>query len=146
MTAIAIVAGGPRQILEAHRMAAQLGKREPHVALALVPGVVDGDQALLAVPSLPGPGDEAVRRPAAVPRRHAVEQAPLAVANDRLPEHGQEAVVELLQRGVDRLQGRAYQVRRDALPAAFELPLMKEPQTRRQKRDDGRGLVHAGGE
>src|SRR5258708_39423153 len=135
MTAIAIVAGGPRQILEAHGMAAQLGKREPHVAVALVAGVVDGDQAVLAVPSLPGPGDEAVRRPVAVPRRHAVEQPPLAVANHRLPEHGQEALVELLQRGADRLQRRAYQVRRDARPAAFELPLIKEPPTRPPTRD-----------
>src|SRR6185295_4890249 len=58
-------------------------------------------------------------------------------------EHRQETAVELMPRGVGPLQRRADQVRRDTLAAALELPLMEEPQARRQKRDDGRGLVHA---
>ena len=60
----------------------------------------------------------------------AFEQAPLAIAHDRLPEHRQETAVELVQRRVGRLQRRADQVRRDALAAALELPLMEEAQAR----------------
>jgi hypothetical protein len=77
---------------------------------------------------MPGPGDEALPRRVAVPGRDAFEQAPLAIAHDRLPDHRQETAVEFVQRGVGRLQRRTDQVRRDALAAAFELTLMEESQ------------------
>src|SRR6266700_1394004 len=104
-------------MLEPHRPVAQLGKRETQRALALVPGIVDDHEPPLAVLSVPGAGDEAVRRPVAVPGRRAFEQLPLPIAYDRLPEHRQETAVELLQRCGGRLHRRANEVRRYALPA-----------------------------
>jgi hypothetical protein len=55
VASVAIVAARTHQVLEAQRVSGQVGKREPYVALALVPGVVDGDQPSLAVPTLPTP-------------------------------------------------------------------------------------------
>jgi hypothetical protein len=53
----AIVAGEIHQILEPHRAAGEIGKRETDIALALLPGIVSRDQPPLAVLSLPRSGD-----------------------------------------------------------------------------------------
>ena len=65
------------------------GKQRAHVALALVAGIVDGDQQLLAVPGV-GPGQEVIPRSVAVPGRHAFQQGPVAFPHSRLSEHRQE--------------------------------------------------------
>ena len=67
----------------------------------------------------------------------------MSIAKDRLSQHRQQALVEPLHRFVDRLQRRADEMRRDAFPPPFELPLMEEAQAGREKRDDGGGLVHS---
>jgi len=87
-----------------------------------------------------------VRRPVPVPGWGAFELSPLAVANSRMPEHGQDPLVEALQGLIDGLHGRAHQVRRDALSPALELPLVEKSQPRSQIGDDGRCLVHPGRE
>src|SRR4030095_14089455 len=91
--AVAVVAGGTRQVLEPPRGAGQVRTRKTHIARALVPGIVAGDQPPLAF-RLPGPGDEGIPRPVAVPAGHAFEEAPLAVANGGLPHAREEAGVE----------------------------------------------------
>ena len=57
-------------------------------------------------------------------------------------QHRSQTFVELLQRLVGGFERRADEVRRNALPAAFELTLVEEAQTGRQVGDDGRGFVH----
>ena len=52
-------------------------------------------------------------------------------------------IVKPLQPFICRLDRRTDEVRRDALPSAFELPLVKESQARRKICDDGCGLVHS---
>ena len=59
-----------------------------------------------------------------------------------MPQHRSQTFVEPLQRSVGCLERRADEVRRNALPAALELTLVKEAQTGRQVGDDGRGFVH----
>jgi hypothetical protein len=51
--AVAIVDGRARQILKSHRTPRQVFKRKMNITLALVPGIVDGDEPPLAVVSLP---------------------------------------------------------------------------------------------
>ena len=57
---VAIVSRILKQILEAPRPAAQIGEGQPDVALAVVGGVIHGDEQALAAGILPGVGDELV--------------------------------------------------------------------------------------
>jgi hypothetical protein len=63
--------------------------------------VVHRHQQPLASRALPGKGQKAISGPVAFPGRRAVEQLPLAVAHDRLTQHGQQPVVKLFQPLVD---------------------------------------------
>src|SRR5436190_22633174 len=63
-----------------------------------------------------------------------------------MAELGEQTLVKLSQRSVCWFEGRADEVRRNALPATFELTLMEEPQPGRQVGDDGSRFVHAGRE
>jgi hypothetical protein len=71
---------------------------------------------------------------------------PLAVADGRQLQRGEEPVVEVLQPLIHGLDRTANEVRRDPLLPSFELPLMKEAQPGRQERDHGRRFVGAGRE
>ena len=130
IASVAIVTGGAEQIVKMHGAPGEIGPWEAHVALALVPGVVDYDECSLTIASLPAPGDAAVPRPVAIPSRHAIEKVPLAIRNGRMAENRKQVFVEALQCFIDRLPWRANEMRRDALPPSVELALMKEPQTR----------------
>src|SRR6267142_1550021 len=92
---------------------------------------------------MPGEGHDTVRGPVSLPGRSAFEQLPVALANDRVSQHRQQSLVELLQIRVGGLGRTTTQVRRNPCPASLELSLMEEPQTWRQERDDSRRLVHA---
>src|SRR6185369_13506376 len=113
------------------------------VALALVPGIVDGNQPLHDAPSSPGPCDETVGSPIAIPGRGAFEQAPFAISNCRVPKHFEEGVVEATQCFAHGLERGTDQMRRNTLRSALELPLMEESQAGRKKAYYGCGLVHA---
>ena len=137
-----IVRGITDQILQPPAAVAKVRKRQPHVTLALVGGIVHRHQQPLATGALPGKGQKAIAGPVAVPGGRAFEQLPLAVAHGRLTQHGQQPVVELFQPLVDRFLRTSNQMGRDAFLAPLELSLVKETQTRGQERDDRRGFMH----
>src|SRR5262245_30078971 len=87
LVSVTLVAGRTHEVPESHGTASQLWKRQVHVALTLVSGVVDGDEPALAAVPFPRPGDEAVPRPVSLPRRDAFVEPPSPVANDGLGEH-----------------------------------------------------------
>ena len=53
LASVAIIAGAPRLILESREVSRQAWKWKMDLALALVPRIVDGDQALQAIASAP---------------------------------------------------------------------------------------------
>src|SRR5260221_1313273 len=112
---IAIVVGGTQQIFETHGAVGQIRPWETDVALALVPGIVDRDECPLAAAPLPAPGDAAVARPVAVPSRHAVEEAPLAVQDGRTAEDCQQIFVEPPQSFINGFPRGPDQLSRDTL-------------------------------
>ncbi len=81
VVAVPLVGGVTEQILSRHCAVAEVCKRQPHVALALVGRVVHRHQQPLATGALPGKGQEAIPRPVALPGRSALEQLPFAVAH-----------------------------------------------------------------
>src|SRR5882672_6811929 len=112
---IAIVLGGTQQVRKAHGASGQIGPWETDVALASVSGIVDRDECSLAAAPLPAPGDAAVPRPVAIPSRHAVEEAPLAVQDGRTAENCEQIFVEPPQSFINGFPRRPDQVRRDTL-------------------------------
>ena len=105
-------------------------------------GVVDGDEAALFVRAGPGEGHEGVPRPVPVPRRTALEEPPAAVAEGRVLEALEEAVVERGEPGVGRLARSAAEVDRDAHALSFSLALVEEPEAGREERQYGGRRVH----
>ena len=71
-----------------------------------------------------------------------IEQPPVTVANGRIAEQREQPVVEPLQCPVGPFERSADEVRRDALPATFELTLVEEPEPGRQVGDHRSRLVH----
>ena len=124
------------------RRVAKVCKRQPHVTLALVGCIVHRHQQPLASGALPRKDQKAIPGPVAVPGRCALEQLPVAVAHDRLTQHGKQPVVKLFQPLVDRFLRTSNQMGRDACPAPLELSLVKETQTGGQEREDCRGFMH----
>jgi hypothetical protein len=61
-----------------------------------------------------------------------------------LVQHGKQAVVELCQPLIDRFLRGSDKMGRDAFFTSLELPLVEEPQARRQKCDDCGGFMHFG--
>src|SRR5262249_12854425 len=137
---IAVVDGCRELILEAPLPAIEIRERQPHVALALVGGIVDGHQQALAARTLPGEGHETVPRPVSLPRWQTLEQLPLTLAGNRLAQHAKKAIVKLLHLLVHGFSRTATQMRRDPLSSSIELSPMEKAQPRRQKGDDGRCL------
>jgi len=68
------------------------------------------------------------------------------VPDDWPPEYVKQPLVELPHGGVHRFMRAAAEVPGDAREAPVALPVMEEPEARRQKGDDGRGLVDPRGE
>src|SRR5262249_51920317 len=111
-----------------------------------VSGIVCRCQKPLTARTEPTKGQKTIPGPVPFPGRLALEQVPLPLTHDRLMQHPQQSVVKLLQLRIGRFVWAAAEMRRYALFSPFELSLVKEPQPRRQKRDDGRGLMDARGE
>src|SRR5512144_2299562 len=80
----AVVDGRPREVLEAPRPPVEVAPRQRDVALALVIGVVDGDEAALVACAGPGESHEGVPRPVPFPGGTALEELPVAVAEGRV--------------------------------------------------------------
>src|SRR5262249_33608387 len=110
IAAIPVIGGRSHQILQAHWAPAEIGERQPDVALTLVPGVVHGDQSPLTVRRFPRPRNETIPGPVPVPGRYAREKTPLSIAKDRLSQYRQKALVEPFQRLVDGFRWRAHEV------------------------------------
>ncbi len=68
------------------------------------------------------------------------------MTEDWPPEYVKQPLVKLPPGRVLRFMRAAAEVRGDAREAPVQLPVMEEPETRRQKGDDGRGLVDPRGE
>src|SRR4029453_12584280 len=118
-------------ILEPPLTTIEIREREPDEALALIGSVVHGHQQPLIPWTLPGIGQEAVRGPVTLPGRQALEQLPLALADDRLSQHGEQEIIEARQLRLGSLDRASNQMRRGSLPSSFELSLVEEAKTRR---------------
>jgi hypothetical protein len=141
-----VVSGIAELVLNTPSRRGDICEWQSHMTLALVRGVVYGDQQTLAIGALPGKHDETIVSPIAVPGRHTFEQLPLAAAHNWIPNQGQQATIELLKLCIDRLVGTAAEVRRDPFAAAFELTLMEKPQSGREECDHRRRAMHVGTE
>ena len=125
LVALALIHRLPGQIPELPRAAREAGKRQPHVTLALMGGIVDRDQEPFGSGRLPRKGQEAVRSPVAFPCRRGFEKLPRAAAHQGVPQHGEQPPVELLHGRVHGLVRTAAQMRRDPPLPPFELPLVE---------------------
>src|SRR5439155_12275122 len=76
LVALALMHRLPGQIPELPRAAREAGKRQPHVTLALMGGIVDRDQEPFGSGRLPRKGQEAVRSPVTFPCRRGFEKLP----------------------------------------------------------------------
>src|SRR5215468_8948857 len=120
---------------------AEIRKRQPDVALALVGSIVHYNQEWLFTAAFPGKGQKTIPSPVAIPRGSTFEQLPLAFAHGWRAQHSKQPVVELLKPLIDRFFRCSNQMGRDALLSPFELPLVKKAQPRRQERNDGCSLM-----
>ena len=113
VVSITIETGRAHQIFKVHGPITTILRRQANVTLALIRRVVDHHEPAVASRARPDPRDETVRRPVAFPRGRTFEQPPVTVANGRMVEHGEQAVVEPLQRAVGWFERRADEVRRN---------------------------------
>ena len=145
--AIPIVSCVTQQIFQPPSLVPRIGKGNSDIALTLIGGVIhDNEQPFVvySLHSLPEAREETIRGPVSIPGGFAFEQLPLAVAYHCTAKHGKQPVVELLKVLIDGLVRPSDQMGRDTFPSAFELPLMKEAQTRRQERNDGCSFMNFG--
>src|SRR5215471_11818284 len=81
---------------------AEIRKRQPDVALALVGSIVHYNQEWLFTAAFPGKGQKTIPSPVAIPRGSTFEQLPLAFAHGWRAQHSKQPVVELLKPLIDR--------------------------------------------
>jgi hypothetical protein len=101
--------------------AGEVREWQSNVALAVIGGLVHGNQQDLAHVAGPGEDQEAVVRPVALPARRAFKQLPIPVADDRITKHGEQAFLE--NRGVaipqDQSETESLMVIGDACKTVF---------------------------
>src|SRR5262245_53761650 len=136
-----IVNRGRQLVVQLPFLAAEMGKRQTDVTLALIGGVVDRNDGIFFRGALPGEGQKAIVAPVTVPAGGALQKLPLADTKDWLAQGFEKPVVEGLQVLVDRLARAARKVGRNPLETTLELALVEEAQPRCKEGDDGGGLV-----
>lgn len=104
IVAVPVVGGGSEQVLKTPILSGQLREGQADVALALVGGVIDGDDEEFRRRAAPGEHHEAIVSPVAFPSRGAFEKLPLSFAKGGPTQDGQEAVVEIAQLCIRRLR------------------------------------------
>ena len=77
-------------------LAGKVGKRQADRALALIGGVIDGDDVTLPFGALPDEDHEAIVGPVAFPARRALERQPLAIAKSRLAQQFEKAIIKVV--------------------------------------------------
>jgi len=92
---VALIDGGAHQVLQTNRPPAHLLKRDLQIAFTLISGIVRNNKKRQLSRLVPGKTDEGVPCPVSIPSRLAIEQPPLSVANCRLVNAVEQAIIKL---------------------------------------------------
>src|SRR5262249_52885116 len=97
IVSIAVVGGIPHQVRQPPSGLPEILERQPHVALALVRGIVHRYQEAILASDMPGESQETVRGPVLLPGGNAFKQLPLSLTKSRDVEEPKDPTVELGQ-------------------------------------------------